>query len=258
MGGHFKGMVWQIKNAELALDHVLVLGIVNVTPDSFSDGGRYYAPAEAFSRARNCVREGADVVDLGGESTRPGAAPLPWQAEWARLEPVFERMRIEGFSAPVSVDTYHPETAARAVEAGAAIVNCVRPEAVPAMARLSRATGCGLVVPFRGGEWPADCPRGRTLVDPEIGFGTTREEDLALLARIPEFSKTAPTCVGASRKRIVKKIVGERVGGKNLGGSVGMAVWCAAKGAAAVRVHDVAETVQALAVWSALEKGGTA
>ncbi len=251
-------MFWQIKNAELALDRVLVMGVVNVTPDSFSDGGKYYAPAEAFARARNCVREGADVVDLGGESTRPGATPLPWQDEWARLEPVFELMRRDGFAAPVSVDTYHPETAARAVEAGAAVVNCVYAEAIPAMAALARETGCGLIVPFRGGDWPADCPRGQTLVDPEIGFGTTREEDLALLARIPEFARVAPTCLGVSRKRIVKKLTGERVGGKNLGGSVGMALWCAAKGAAVLRVHDVAETVQALATWSALEKGGAA
>ena len=122
-------MTWTCRSFKLDLARPLVMGIVNVTPDSFSDGGLYYRPGEAVARARNCVNEGADIVDLGGESTRPGATPLSWQLEWSRLEPVLHILQRELPATPVSVDTYHPETAARALGMGAAILNCVYPEA---------------------------------------------------------------------------------------------------------------------------------
>ena len=240
-----------------------VMGIVNVTPDSFSDGGKYFSPEEAIRRARNLIEEGAAIIDFGAESTRPGATPLAWEEEWTRLKPV-----LEGFFAghrpqpatrdpqpAISVDTYHPETARRAVEQGVTIVNCVYPEPVPAMLKLVREfPQTELVLPACCWNLVADetplLPR--LYLDPMIGFGTTREEDLELLRSVPDLAKKARVLVGASRKRIVKKLTGEKVTGKNLGGNLGIAVWCALHGAAVVRVHDVRETVQAIKVVQAI------
>ncbi len=248
-----------------------VMGIVNVTPDSFSDGGQFYRPEEAIRRAKNLIEEGADIIDLGGESTRPGATPLPWQDEWARLEPVITA--LVGTD-PLSVDTYHPETAERAIAAGVNIINCVFSNSIPQMLKLLEKTKgtvpkksmgtvpqVELVMPFRLGDSPPKIDGDSPLemggdsplyLDPMIGFGTTREEDLALLKSVPEMAKIGRVLVGASRKRIVKKLTGEKMTGKNLGGNLGIALWSALNGASIVRVHDVKETVQALKVLTAL------
>ena len=226
-----------------------VMGIVNVTPDSFSDGGQYFRPEEAVRRARNLIEEGAAIIDFGAESTRPGATPLTWEQEWSRLEPVLELFRNPQL--PISIDTYHPETARRAIGVGATILNCVYPEPIPAMLALLREfPQTELVMPARCWNQVADdaALRSRIYLDPMIGFGTTREEDLALLRAIPDLTKKGRVLVGASRKRIVKKLTGEKVTGKNLGGNLGIAVWCALNGATVVRVHDVRETVQAIKV----------
>ena len=256
-------MIWHCGDFRLDLSKTRVMAIVNVTPDSFSDGGRYFRPEEAVARARNCLAEGADILDLGGESTRPGATPLEWKDEWSRLEPVLALMNEWKHKALVSIDTYHPETAERALAAGAAIINCVYPDPVPAMAALARKTGCGLVVPIKAlkgfnglngfnGLEGLEGLEQQVLIDPMIGFDTTREEDLALMGAIRRLAQIAPVLVGVSRKRLIKKLTGEKCTGKNLGGSVGAAVWCAMAGASIVRVHDVRETVQALAVVNAL------
>jgi len=251
-------MIWKCREHELDLStSIKVMGIVNVTPDSFSDGGLYNKPGEAVARARNCLAEGADIIDLGGESTRPGATPLNWQREWLRIEPVLHILVREFPHAPISVDTYHPETAEKALAEGASIINCVYAEPAETMLRLARQTGCGLVLPCRGAadlvalQIPSSLvgPEAtQVLIDPEIGFSTTREEDLALMGSLHRLAALAPVCVGVSRKRLVKKLTGERVTGKNLGGSVGAAVWCAMNGASVVRVHDVKETRQAIDV----------
>ena len=238
-----------------------VMGIVNVTPDSFSDGGQFFKPEEAIRRAKNLVADGADIIDLGGESTRPGATPIGWEEEWSRIEPVLVGLRsIEQSNNPnnrtiLSVDTYHPETAERAIRAGADIINCVYPEPVAEMMKLLGGNEVELVVPYRIGD--EDFRRetedariaSRLYLDPMIGFGTTREEDIELLRSIPELAEKGRVLVGASRKRIVKKLVGEKSAvGKNVGGNVAIAVWAAMQGASVVRVHDVKETVQALRV----------
>ena len=233
-----------------------VMGIVNVTPDSFSDGGKYNTPEEAIRRAKNLVEEGAAIIDIGGESTRPGATPLAWDEEWARIEPVLAGLSTQhsalGFQ--LSVDTYHPETAERAVAAGVKIVNCVYSEPVPAMAAICARTGAELVLPFRPGDDPASLPLdlSRIYLDPMIGFGTTREEDVALLRSVADLAKVGRVLVGASRKRIVKRLTGEKVPGKDLAGNLAIAMWAAIGGASVVRVHDVRETVQALKVLDAL------
>lgn len=257
-----------------------VMGIVNVTPDSFSDGGKFFSPEEAVRRAANHIDEGADILDFGGESTRPGATPLAWDEEWARLEPVLgevrglkgkgrrkrgegKREKEEGRSAgrsaeiQISVDTYHPETAARAIEAGATIVNCVYAQPIPDMIKLLDVyPDVELVLPVRGeadlAPYRAYLPR--LYLDPMIGFDTTREEDLRLLQATSELAKLGRVLVGASRKRIVKKLTGTKVPGKDLAGNLAIALWAAQNGASVVRVHDVRETVQALKVWGALSE----
>ena len=231
-----------------------VMGIVNVTPDSFSDGGQFFKSEEAIRRAKNLVADGADIIDLGGESTRPGATPVGWEEEWSRIEPVLVGLassvsRLKPFQ--ISVDTYHPETAARAIAAGADIINCVYAEPIPEMIRIiaDAAQDTELVMP--ASVLATNCQLSATnfYLDPMIGFNTTREEDVALLRSIPELAKKGRVLVGASRKRIVKKLVGEKSAvGKNIGGNVAIAVWAAMNGASVVRVHDVKETVQALRV----------
>jgi len=251
-----------------------VMGIVNVTPDSFSDGGKFNTPEEAIRRARNLAEEGAAIIDIGGESTRPGSTPLSWAEEWSRIEPVLSGLSKKNFSIPISVDTYHPETAERSLALGAKIVNCVYAAPVPDMLRVCGRFGAELVVPFRlpgmsiagrddtddggapdtKGDVLSEIPKTDVplYLDPMIGFGTTREEDLALLKSIPEMAKLGRVLIGASRKRIVKKLTGEKVPGKDLAGNLTIAVWAALQGASVVRVHDVRETVQALKVLSAL------
>ena len=240
-----------------------VMGIVNVTPDSFSDGGQFFKPEEAIRRAKNLVADGADIIDLGGESTRPGATPIGWEEEWARIEPVLAGLassvsRLK--SCKISIDTYHPETAERAIKAGADIINCVYPEPVAEMVKLLEGNEVELVVPYRLGdedfrrETEDTSIASRFYLDPMIGFNTSREEDVELLRSIPELAKKGRVLVGASRKRIVKKLVGEKSAvGKNIGGNVAIAVWAAMNGASVVRVHDVKETVQALRVLRSLK-----
>ena len=238
-----------------------VMGIVNVTPDSFSDGGRFFKPEEAIRRAKNLIADGADIIDLGGESTRPGATPISWEEEWSRIEPVLSQLatRNSQLATRISVDTYHPETAKRAIAAGVHIINCVYADPIPEMLKLLDGNDVELVMPYRFGD--EDFRRetedarlaSRLYLDPMIGFGTTREEDVGLMRSIPELAKRGRVLVGASRKRIVKKLVGEKSAvGKNVGGNVAIAVWAAMQGASVVRVHDVKETVQALKVVEAL------
>ena len=237
------------------MNQTKVMGIVNVTPDSFSDGGKFNTPEEAIRRAKNLVAEGAAIIDVGGESTRPGATPLAWDEEWARIEPVLRGLspRWTG-SVPLSVDTYHPETAERALAAGATIVNCVYPEPVLDMLKICAKNGAELIIPAKSlGSVPTDLGSVPLYLDPMIGFGTTREEDLAILQSIPELAKKGRVLIGASRKRIVKRLTGEKVPGKDLAGNLTIAVWAALQGASVVRVHDVRETVQALKVLAALK-----
>ena len=233
-----------------------VMGIVNVTPDSFSDGGKFNTPEEAIRRAKNLIEEGAAIIDIGGESTRPGATPLKWDEEWARVEPVLRGLSPQLLgSVPISIDTYHPETAERAIALGVSIVNCVFKEPIRDMAAICVKNNAELVIPCRIGDLPlgsVPMDAGRLYLDPMIGFGTTREEDLEILRSIPELAKRGRVLVGASRKRIVKRLTGEKAHGKDLAGNLAIAVWAAISGASVVRVHDVRETVQALKVTAAL------
>ncbi|EJW13702.1 Dihydropteroate synthase [Rhodovulum sp. PH10] len=253
----------------------LVMGVLNVTPDSFSDGGRYLDPDHAIAQAKRLVAEGADIIDVGAESTRPygGAAPVSAEEEIARLTPVLPAVAALGV--PVSIDTMKAEVAGVALDMGATILNDVWGlQRDPAMAKLAALRRVPIVVMHnRDGADPAidiladiDAFFARTLeiaaqagisrenivLDPGIGFGKTPEQSIATLAALPRFSRFGlPLLVGASRKRFIAS-VSPAPPDKRLGGSLAAHLLATLDGAAIVRVHDVAETVQALKIAQAI------
>jgi dihydropteroate synthase len=259
-----------------------VMGIVNVTPDSFSDGGRFFDPAAALDQARRLIDEGADILDIGGESTRPGATPVPADEEIARVVPLIEAIRTASDVA-ISIDTMKPAVARAAVAAGATIWNDVAalrfaPDAPEVAAEL----GCEVVLMHMLGEpgtmqdapryddvvaeveafllaraltaMAAGVERGKIWLDPGVGFGKTPAHNLALLAALPRLVALGyPILLGASRKRFIAAL--DPLGAEptaRLGGSLAAHLHGAAAGVAAVRVHDVRETAQALTVWGAI------
>ncbi len=277
--------IWRCGDFELTLDRPLVMGIVNVTPDSFSDGGRYEAPSDAVAHALRLRGAGADIIDIGGESTRPGAVPVSPAEEIARVRPVVSRLAAEK-AFPVSIDTRRAHVAVACVEAGASIINDVSGFSDPAMRSVAAGSRAGVVVMHMLGE-PAmmqDDPRygdvvaevreyllaraddlraagvgaDRICIDPGIGFGKTSEHNLDLLRGLPEIAAAGyPVLLGASRKRFIAALGGTGADDplQRLGGSIAAAVWAVTHGAAIVRVHDVAETVQAMRVVHAIAKG---
>ena len=275
-----RALVWRCGRFEIALDRPLVMGILNVTPDSFSDGGQSEDPIAAAARGEQVLAEGAAILDIGGESTRPGSAPVASAEELARVRPVLLRFAVEG-SVPISVDTRRADVAAACVEAGASIINDVSGFRDPAMVEVAAACDAGVcvvhmlgnpgtmqknpryddVVAEVGGYLVAQATmleaagvaRERIAIDPGIGFGKTLEHNLALLRATGEFASLGyPLLVGASRKRFIGELTGVETPAERLGGSVAAALYAAEHGASVVRVHDVAATVEALAVLSAL------
>ena len=261
----------------------LVMGILNATPDSFSDGGRFLAREAALIHARRMIAEGADILDVGGESTRPNAAPVPEAEELDRVAPLIEAIRAES-DVLLSVDTMKPAVARAAVAAGATIWNDVtalsHDERSPAVAAElgctvilmhSRGTpktmlrltdyGDDVVASVRdelGLRADAAIAAGVKLtdiwLDPGLGFAKTAEQSLALLARLDRLVATRfPILLGASRKSFIKAIDPSATEASDrLGASLGAAIAGAEAGVAALRVHDVKETVQALALWERL------
>jgi dihydropteroate synthase len=256
------------------------MGIVNVTPDSFSDGGRFLAPEAAIAAARRLRDEGADIIDIGAESTRPGAAAVPEDEEWARIEPVLAG--LADLDRPVSVDTRHPSVMARAIRAGASIINDIAGFRSDAARAAVAGSDAGLVVMHMKGEprsmqeaphyddvvgevrdflalqrdrlQDAGIAPERICLDPGFGFGKSLAHNLDLLAGLDALGALGcPVLVGLSRKSMIGALTGLPVG-ERLGGSIAAALAAAARGARIVRVHDVAQTVAALAVWQAVQE----
>jgi dihydropteroate synthase len=277
--------VWRCCDRRIPLGRTLVMGIVNVTPDSFSDGGQWLDAGRAAAHGLQLVAEGADLLDVGGESTRPGAQEVAEAEELRRVLPVIRALAEQG-GVPVSVDTRRPAVARAAVEAGACVINDVAPFAGDAaMAAAVRETRAGVVLMHMRGtpqtmagfagyddvvaevcaslqaalayaeEQGID--RGRAVIDPGIGFAKTTAHNVALLAATARLARLAPVLVGASRKRFVGELCGEACASERVGGSVGAAVWCALQGASVVRVHDVKATRQALTVVQSLASKGS-
>ncbi|MFA0758865.1 MAG: hypothetical protein NOOUEUKL_001531 [Candidatus Fervidibacter sp.] len=278
-------MGWRCcKRHELPLgERTLVMGIVNVTPDSFSGDGVPDADA-AVRRAWQLVEDGADIVDIGGESTRPGAQTVPADEEMRRVLPVIERLMAQNFPAPISVDTYKPEVAKRALEAGACIVNDIFGLRQPGMVELV-AEGRPVVVIMHMQGTPqtmqlnptyTDCvgeiaeflrqqaeaaqrvglPKDRIIVDPGIGFGKTVEHNLEILRRLGELKALGyPVLIGTSRKSFIGKVLGIEVPAERVWGTAATVAIAIANGADIVRVHDVREMAQVVRMTDAIVRG---
>ena len=262
----------------LDLSRPRIMGVVNVTPDSFSDGGRFLDASRALSHARSLVADGADIVDVGGESTRPGAERVSEREELERVLPIVEALAAE--SAIVSIDTMKPAVMRAAVEAGASMINDVRALRKPGALQAAMRNDVAICLMHMQGDprTMQDAPayddvvrevgdfllrrahvceqagiaRERIVIDPGFGFGKTVEHNLELLRRLPEIAALGyPVLAGLSRKATIGRLTGREVEGRTAG-SVAAALAAIERGASIVRVHDVRETVDALAVWLAV------
>jgi dihydropteroate synthase len=260
------------------LSQPIVMAVVNITPDSFSDGGAHFEAQRAIAHARQCVADGAAIVDVGGESTRPGAAEVSAAEELSRIVPVVEALAAAGI--PVSVDTRKPVVMRAAIAAGAAMINDVAALSAPGAVELCAAAGVGVCLMHMRGQpqtmqqaavyddvvgevrtfllqRASACEAGgierdRIAIDPGFGFGKTAEHNLTLLRHLGALVATGyPVLTGLSRKSTLGLITGRPVGDR-LAASVAAALVAVAGGAAMVRVHDVRETVDALKVWQAV------
>lgn len=274
--------VWKCGRFGFSLDRPLVMGVVNVTPDSFSDGGLYSEPGAAVRHGLQLYQEGAHILDVGGESSRPGARAVTPSEEISRVRPVLARL-VQS-QVPVSADTRHAECARACLDAGASVLNDIGGFREESMIDIAVRYDAGLVVMHMLGEpgtmqlspryddvvaevrdWLLDralaledagVARERIAIDPGIGFGKTLTHNLKLMRALPEFASYGyPVLVGVSRKRFIGQITGVEAPRERVGGSVAAAAWAVEHGARIVRVHDVAETVQAVAVVSELVKG---
>ncbi len=276
-------MNWQLPDRLLRFELPLVMGIVNVTPDSFSDGGLHADPRSAIAHGLELVRQGADILDIGGESTRPGSQPVAVEEELRRVVPVV-RALVEQVRVPVSVDTSKALVAKEALAAGAGIVNDVTAlRGDPEMIEIVReAKAAAILMHMQGtpatmqvdpryddvvGEVheflrrrlaeveSAGIPRDRLAIDPGIGFGKRHAHNLTLLAHLERFQSLGrPLCLGVSRKGFIGKEIGRSVT-ESMVGSVAVACHALAKGAAQIlRVHDVAATVDAVKMFAAIER----
>ena len=272
-------MYWQTSRRKLSLERPLVMAILNVTPDSFSDGGNYLSIEDALRRAEQMIANGADIIDVGGESTRPGSESVGTREELRRTIPVIEAM-AKRFDTPISIDTTKSEVARQALGAGAEIINDISGLRFDEqIANFAAASGAGLVLMHSRGEFesmhtqqPVDDILGEVAADFRralkiaegggvtadnialdigLGFGKTFEQNLELLAKLDKIVNefTAyPMLVGASRKSFIGKITGDRPANERLGGSIAAALLAVENGAKILRVHDVRETVDALRV----------
>ncbi len=266
-------------NFQIDLSRPLIMGIVNVTPDSFSDGGRHMAHSTALAHAHRLLEEGADILDIGGESTRPGSQPVSVQEELDRVMPVIEG--LHGIPVPVSVDTAKPEVMSAALAAGASMVNDITALQQSGALETVAASKAGVCLMHMKGtpqtmqEQPcygdvvlevkdflrariavaeaAGIARDRIVVDPGFGFGKALEHNLALLRKLGELLElNVPVLAGLSRKSMLGRITGQDVE-QRLAASLSAALLAVQHGASIVRVHDVRETVDALKILNAVK-----
>ena len=276
-------MIWQTSRFSIDLERPKVMGIVNVTPDSFSDGGRHASTVAALRHCEQLLKEGADILDIGGESTRPGSPAVPLDEELARVVPLVREAVALGV--PISVDTYKPAVMRAVLDLGADIVNDIWALRQPgALAVVAAHPQCGVCLmhmhrdpqtmqaaPMTGDVVPQvlsflelqahnlqaqGAKKDQILLDPGIGFGKTVEQNFALLARQDVLLGAGyPLLAGWSRKSSLGAVTGLGVD-QRMVPSVAAAVLAVDRGASVVRVHDVRETVAALAVWSAMQRAG--
>ena len=283
--GCVTGPLWRVGDRTFdRSERTTVMGVLNVTPDSFSDGGRFLAVESATDHGVRMVSDGADIIDVGGESTRPGATPVPAQVEIDRVVPVISRLREELPDTVISIDTRRALVAAAAIDAGATVVNDVSAGGDPGMLQLVRDRDAGIVLMHMKGEprTMQEAPtyadvvgevreylrgrievaeltgidRERIAIDPGIGFGKDLGHNLELMRRIDALVELGrPVLVGPSRKRFIGAIL-DLPEDRRVEGTIGAVVWMVAMGAHIVRVHDVREVVRALRVVDAIAGSG--
>lgn len=268
--------------------HTAVMGILNITPDSFSDGGKYTEISAAVAQAKQIEEDGADILDIGAQSTRPGHIPVTAEEEWNRLEPILKKIKSK-VMIPISIDTYYPEVAAAALDAGAEIINDVSGSMKNYMPGVVARFGAGLIMMHAGGgaddlgnegtaaamiadvhnyfekaieaAVKAGLHKEQICLDPGIGFGKSRLGDLAVIARLPELMRGLPPLallIGASRKRVIASCCNPAPAvDERLAGTVAIHTVAQWKGAHILRVHDVKEAVQAARVTDALKSALT-
>jgi dihydropteroate synthase len=272
--------LWQCGRFSLASDRPLVMGILNATPDSFSDGGRYLTRDAALHHAEQMIAAGVDLLDIGGESTRPGAPPLPLDEELERVIPLLDELRDAGVA--LSIDTYKPAVMREALAHGADVINDIWGFRMPGAIDAVASSACGLCAMHMIGDpltmqaqaasaygdvvtdvrhflaarvaqlERAGVARARIVVDPGFGFGKTVEQNYRLLAQLGTIAPEGIALLaGLSRKSMLGEVTGKPAA-ERVAASVAAAVCAAERGAAIIRVHDVAETVDALRVWQAV------
>lgn len=263
---------------QLSLSRPVVMGIVNATPDSFADGGRYLLHEAAIAHAHQLIADGADIIDIGGESTRPGALTISLQQELDRVLPIIEG--LPGIAVPISIDTLKPEVMAAAIAAGCSMVNDINALQDAAAMRLVAQNNVAVCLMHKQGEpqtmqqqpryknvvaevseflrlrveacEAAGIEADRMVIDPGFGFGKTVTHNFSMLAHLAEFAEIGvPVLAGLSRKSMLGEVTGQAVA-ERLPASVAAALIAVQRGAAIVRVHDVRATVDALKVWNAV------
>ena len=281
---------WQLARRSLPYgERTLVMGVLNVTPDSFSDGGQFFSFDQAIAQAEQMISEGADIIDIGGESTRPGSDFVSEAEELRRVIPVIERLAAQG-TVPISIDTTKSAVARAALNAGAEIVNDISGlRFEPALAGEVRNARAGLVLMHSRGTpkdmqqlpWAEDImtevigglttsvavaeqhgvARESIVIDPGIGFGKTVEQNLELIASLDQIARAfpdLPVMIGTSRKSFIGKLLDGAPAGERLYGTIASVVAAVLNGAQIVRVHDVKQTVEAVRVADALRRGQNA
>lgn len=266
-------MDWRFKDRKYTDDSkTLVMGIVNVTPDSFSDGGDYFDAKNAIEHALKHEADGADFIDIGAQSTRPGSTVISAEEEWSRLEGVLIGLKGK-LNVPISVDTFYPEVARKAIDAGAEIINDVSGKFNEDMAKIVKETGCGWIIMHNGSGTPEDVnnlldevaakctkrdiPVCRLCIDPGIGFGKDYEENIELLRRVNEINLgygSVPVLLGVSRKRVIGQGSKQENPKERIYGNIAVDALAIAKGVNIIRLHDVEHEIQGIRMADAVLK----
>ncbi len=264
-------MIWNCKNKKIEYDEkIIIMGIVNVTPDSFSDGGKWFDSQTAVEHALQLVDDGADIIDLGAQSTRPGYNEISPEEEWSRLEGVIAKL-VEKTDIPISVDTYFPYVAERAVECGADIINDVSGIISQDMSQIIKKTGCGWIIMHNGSGgvdevktfFEKSVEQCRIFgvddsclcFDMGIGFGKSYEQNLELISNVKSYKmKNFPLLLGTSRKRVIGKSSNQSVASERVYGNIAADTAAIFGGADIIRIHDVKNEKQGILVAQELKK----
>lgn len=264
-------MIWKCRDFDIEYGkRILIMGIVNVTPDSFSDGGDNFRPENAVETALKIEKDGADIVDIGAQSTRPGHIPVSAEEEWERLAPVLTALK-DRITVPISVDTYYPFVAEKALKSGVSIINDVSGILSPEMAEIIKKSGAGWIVMHSGEGGIEEVKKffeksakdisdlginhKQICFDMGIGFGKTRQQDMSLIANIPHYkADNYPLLLGTSRKRVIREGTGQEEPKKRIYGNISADTVAIFGGADIIRLHDVENEAQGIRMAEALKK----